>query len=80
MQWEPWYDVITIYGNIIVMLLLDYYRSSAVCTKCLDVPVSLIIAALLILLTLYGLIRKGISVSQLTQVTLCVQLINYPCN
>ena len=58
----------TIYSVIIIVLLLDYYRSSAVCTKCLVVPVSIIIAVLFILLTLYGLIRKGISISQLTQV------------
>ena len=58
----------TIYSVIIIVLLLDYYRSSAVCTECLVVPVSIIIAVLFILLTLYGLVRKGISISQLTQV------------
>ena len=68
MHRKPWYLYnITIYG-IIIVLLLDYYRSSAVCTECLPVPVSIIVAVLFILLSLYGVIRKGISVSQLTQV------------
>ena len=61
---------IAIFG--IITLLLDYYRSSAVCTECLSVPVSIIVAVLFILLSLYGLIRKGISVSQLTQVCISI--------
>ena len=67
MQWKQWYHLITIF-SIIIVLFLDYYRSSAICTECLTVPASIIVAVLIILLTLYGLIRKGISVSQLTQV------------
>ena len=64
----------TIY-SIMSILLLDYYRSSAICTECLTVPVSILVAVLFILLTIYGLIRKGISASQLTQVP-CILIRN----
>lgn len=67
-----------IYLVVIFVLLLDYYRSSAICTECLVVPLTIIVAVLFILLTLYGLIRKGISISQLTQVcSYIVDIANY---
>ena len=67
------YSTNTIYSNTTV-LSLDYYRSSAVCTECLVVPVSILVAVLFILVTLYGLIRKHVSMSQLTQVLYIVTI------
>ena len=67
------YSTNILYSNTTV-LSLDYYRSSAVCTECLVVPVSILVAVLFILVTLYGLIRKHVSMSQLTQVLYIVAI------